>query len=118
MGMGEIYEALRTGVVDAYIGAVETVNSYAFDEVTKYGTMYPLLNTSFYMFMSPDTYEMLPADLQEILDEVAQDVWEQRANTFMDHSGLDSYDATKDVVQYMNFDEGEVDRCLTCPLPS
>jgi TRAP-type C4-dicarboxylate transport system substrate-binding protein len=112
MGMGEIYEGLRTGVVDSYIGAVETVDSYAFDEVTKYGTMYPLLNTSFYMFMSPDAYDALPADLQQVIDEVAADVWATRANTFMDHSGLLSYEATKGAVQYMNFDEGEVDKML------
>jgi TRAP-type C4-dicarboxylate transport system substrate-binding protein len=88
MAMGEIYEALRTGVVDAYIGAIETVGAYKFWEVAPKIAFYPLLNTSHLMVMNQTTYDALPDDLKKILDEVTEEVWKNNITHYFDDAGL------------------------------
>ncbi|MCL1828755.1 MAG: TRAP transporter substrate-binding protein DctP [Oscillospiraceae bacterium] len=113
MGMTETYEGLRTGVVDGYIGACETISSYALYEVTSCGTFYPLLNTTHAWFMNEDSYSALPADLQKILDEAALDTWENRTTVFFENNGLTSLDISAEQgMKYYDFEAGELDKML------
>lgn len=113
MSMTETYEGLRTGVVDAYIGAVETISSYALYEVTQYATFYPLLNATFSMMINEDVYNGLPADLQQVLDEVVADAWSTRVCPFFEQTGMNSYNIAKEKgMEFLAFDEGEIDQML------
>ncbi|MDR0851909.1 MAG: TRAP transporter substrate-binding protein DctP, partial [Clostridiales Family XIII bacterium] len=88
MQMGEVYEAMRTGVVDAYIGAVESIGAWKLAEVAKYMTFFPMLNTVHIMIMNQDTYDSLPPDLQQVLEDVVADVYDNKILNYFDNQGL------------------------------
>jgi TRAP-type C4-dicarboxylate transport system substrate-binding protein len=84
----EVYESLRTGVLDGYIGSYESVYAWSFYEVVKYCTAYPLLNGTHGMFMNPDIFDSLPDDLQKILENVIKDTLDNKIATFFDDEGV------------------------------
>jgi TRAP-type C4-dicarboxylate transport system substrate-binding protein len=96
MQMGEVSEGLRTGVIDAYIGSVETIAGYNLYEVTKYVTFFPFLEANHMMIMNEDRYNSLPADLRQILDEVVESVWRDKIVDFFDNEGKWSLATTEE----------------------
>ena len=96
MTMSETYEGLRTGVVDAYVGAVESVGSSRLYEVTTNMSFYPLMNASHAMVMNPDSFSNLPEDLQTILMDSCQEILESRLATEFDDQGLIALQECKD----------------------
>jgi TRAP-type C4-dicarboxylate transport system substrate-binding protein len=96
MAIGEIYEALRTGVIDAYIGAIETVGAYKFYEVASNIGFYPLLNATHLMVMNQTAYDALPDDLKKILDEVTEEVWKNNITHYFDDAGLVGIDMARE----------------------
>lgn len=66
MPMTEAYEALSKGIVSGILGATETIKGYNLGEVTKYVTETPFLyNGLYFVTMNLDTWNSIPADLQE-----------------------------------------------------
>lgn len=70
----EVYTALQTGVVEAAGGDAQSIYTQKWYEQAKYLTKYDLIRVQTIMVMSKASYDRLPDDLKQIVDEVA---WEQ-----------------------------------------
>ena len=115
----EVYECLRTGVVDGYIGAYESVYAWSFYEVVEYCTAFPMLNGTHAMFMNPDTFDGLPTDLQLVLEEVIKDTLDTQLAAFFDDEGVYGLTYCKEQgLEFYDLDPGTLDEMLdkTSPL--
>ncbi|HHY72344.1 MAG TPA: TRAP transporter substrate-binding protein [Bacillus bacterium] len=68
MPMGDVYEALQRGVVDAAMVPLETLQNYNFHEITKYVTIGNFSATPFYSVMNKATYNSFSDSDQQLLD--------------------------------------------------
>lgn len=74
MPMGESYLALNQGIVKGILGPAEILKGFRLAEVTKSTTKTPFLyNTIFVKVMNKKTWDSLPKDVQDIIDEVNSD---------------------------------------------
>jgi TRAP-type transport system periplasmic protein len=69
---GEVYEALRRGVLDGAYVSLETLKGFRYGEVIKYTTNLWQIGKIgiFYWVMNKDKWNSLPADIKKIFDEV------------------------------------------------
>lgn len=74
MSMGEVSEALQTGVIRGNISSREVLKDFQFVERTKFFVDYPLATTSFAALMDRSVWESLPADVQQVIDEVGREM--------------------------------------------
>ncbi|MGM0652870.1 MAG: TRAP transporter substrate-binding protein [Bacillota bacterium] len=80
MPMGEAYEALQRGLVDGNLAPVEVLKGWNHAEVTDYVTRTPFLyNAVFFVTMNQEKWEALPSDLQETVQEVNEQFFEDVA---------------------------------------
>lgn len=80
MPQSEAYEALSRGVVRGNLSPLEVLQGWRHAEVTEYLTMTPFLyNTLFFMTMSLDTWNSIPSHLQEVIEEVNEEFFEEVA---------------------------------------
>lgn len=71
MPMGESYLALNQGIVEGILGPSEIMEGFRLAEVTKSITKTPFLyNTVFVKVMNLKTWNSLPKEVQEIIEEV------------------------------------------------
>jgi TRAP-type C4-dicarboxylate transport system substrate-binding protein len=77
--MGETYDALRSGIVDAFVGVQDAGRTYKLYEVAENMTFYPFGNITFYVIMSNDTYNALTDEQKKIVDDVSAKVFEESA---------------------------------------
>lgn len=77
----EVYDGLAKGVLDGVNTPYETLRTFRFAEVAKYvttswqvGNLY-----TFYVAMNKNSYDKLPPDLKEILDELSGEFKERMA---------------------------------------
>ena len=77
----ETYDAIAKGVIDGVFTPYETLKTFKFAEIAKYvtdttfiGPCYP-----FYVVMNKKSYQKLPADLKNILDELSGEYRERYA---------------------------------------
>ncbi len=71
MGMGASYEAIETGVVDGLLAPTDTLQGFRLAEVLNYVTKSPgAYNIIFMKVMNWDSWNSLPASVQQIFDEV------------------------------------------------
>jgi len=71
MPMGESYLALNQGIVKGILGPAEIMKGFRLAEVTKSTTKTPFLyNTVFMKVMNIDTWNSLPSEVQQIIEEV------------------------------------------------
>lgn len=68
MAPPEIYEALEKGVVNGYIFEESGLVKFSLHELSTYYTDYPMYNGVFGLVMNKESWESLPADLQEIIE--------------------------------------------------
>ncbi|MFP4428199.1 MAG: TRAP transporter substrate-binding protein [Desulfovermiculus sp.] len=74
MPMSESYLALDQGIVDGILAPTDTLKGFKLAEVLDYATNTPFLyNVAFMQIMNRDTWESLPPDLQEIVQEVSDE---------------------------------------------
>ncbi len=75
MSQPETYEALQKGVVDATLCPIETLKGWKQGEVINYviDTSVIGYTTAMFVVMNKDSWNRLPADIQEIFDEVSRE---------------------------------------------
>ena len=73
MVIGEVYEALRTGVIDGHYGIAVAIEVNKIHEVTQYILIDPFYLGSYLMIMNTDTWNSLTPDQQAAMDAAAQD---------------------------------------------
>ena len=73
MSMGETYEALQKGVVEATVSPIEALKGWKQAEVIKYTTeSYSIgYTTGFYVMMNKKKWNSLPKDVQKVFNEVS-----------------------------------------------
>jgi TRAP-type C4-dicarboxylate transport system substrate-binding protein len=70
---GEVYEAIQTGVLDGSTFPLDALQTVRACEVTKYTSYYPSTAINMAVAMNEDTWNGLPADIQEIFNELGGD---------------------------------------------
>ncbi|MFO8032126.1 MAG: TRAP transporter substrate-binding protein [Desulfohalobiaceae bacterium] len=72
--MSESYVALDQGIVDGILGPTDILKGFKLAEVVDYATETPdLYNVVFMKVMNKETWQSLPEDLQEIIQEVSDE---------------------------------------------
>ncbi|MGP4082694.1 TRAP transporter substrate-binding protein [Pseudalkalibacillus sp. R45] len=70
MSQAEVPEALQTGIVNGYVSSREILKDAKLAEMVNYTTDYPLALNTFIAVMNKDTWESLPQDVQQVIDEL------------------------------------------------
>ncbi|MDR0851007.1 MAG: TRAP transporter substrate-binding protein [Clostridiales Family XIII bacterium] len=96
LSMGETYDALRSGIVDAFVGLTGAGAEFKLQEVTTNFTYYPFCNVGFYIIMNKDVYNALTDEQKRIVDEVSARVFEESASGYCELTGQASIDAFSD----------------------
>ncbi len=83
--MPDQYEAIQRGLTDGTIAPVETLKSFRIAEVVDYVTFTPMLyNQLLFMVMNLDTWNSLPPDIQDTIEEVNEEYYEEVVAGFYD----------------------------------
>jgi len=91
----EIYPSLERGIIEGVMLAYASAPAFTLDEVINYVAEAGLGGAAFGLVMNKDSFEELPADLQEIVEEVGNEasIW-----------GAESYD-NEDARERDNFED-------------
>lgn len=73
MSQAQVPEAMQTGVIEGYVSSREILKDMSLAEMTGYVTDYPLSVTIFIAVMNKDTWEELPEDVKEVIDELNEE---------------------------------------------
>ncbi|MDR0852471.1 MAG: TRAP transporter substrate-binding protein DctP [Clostridiales Family XIII bacterium] len=92
MPASESYEALRSGVCNAWQGTPEAVNNLKLTEVVDFATPIHFANTTYIVFMNNDVYNKLSAKNQAALDEAGNRTFEGGASNFMEDAATLTYE--------------------------
>jgi TRAP-type C4-dicarboxylate transport system substrate-binding protein len=113
----DMYTALQRGTIDGMLIPMEATLAAKLQEVEKYNTNLNLASGSFCVVMNTKTWESLPPDVQQIMDEL--DVWaEARAAKAMADSTLGNYLVTKrDGVEMIELAPEEMARLIEISRP-
>ena len=95
--IGETYDALRSGIVNAHLGLQDAGASLKLYEVAKYNTIYPYSNIGFFVVMNKDKYAALSDNQKKIVDEAATKVFETSAASYQGKTGFLTIDAIESV---------------------
>ncbi|MEF3327524.1 TRAP transporter substrate-binding protein [Oceanobacillus oncorhynchi] len=87
MPMGDVYESLERGVIDAAVVPFETLYNYSFHEVTNYITIGDFSATPFFSVMSEKTYEDFSEADQQTLDNLIGKDLAKEAGSIYDADG-------------------------------
>lgn len=87
MPMGDVYEALERGVIDAAMVPLETLYNYSFHEVINYITIGDFSATPFFCVMSPKTYENFSEEDQQTIVELTGIELAKEAGSVYDADG-------------------------------
>lgn len=74
MSQGEVPEALQTNLIEGNVSSREVLKDFKLAESVKYVTDYPFAITSFVSVMNKDTWESLPKDVQEVINELSSEM--------------------------------------------
>ncbi|MFG6667846.1 TRAP transporter substrate-binding protein [Halomonas sp. HNIBRBA4712] len=74
MSQAETGEALQSGIIDGYASSREVLMDLQFARTVKYVTDYPLTNTIFAAVMTQEKWASLPAEVQEVMEELAPEM--------------------------------------------
>ncbi|MDR0851004.1 MAG: hypothetical protein LBN36_00770, partial [Clostridiales Family XIII bacterium] len=86
--MGETYDALRSGIVDAFVGLLEAGHSNKLYEVAPYFTHYPYANIGQMVIINNDSYASLTDAQRAIFDEAVERIYFESVVSFMGWSGI------------------------------
>ena len=87
MPMGDVYESLERGVIDAAMVPFETLYNYSFHEVTNYITIGNFSATPFFSVMSEKTYDNFSTADQQTLDSLIGTELAKEAGSVYDVDG-------------------------------
>lgn len=88
----ESLEALRRGTVDGYWGSTTSWTDYQFTEVLKYGIKnLPLNGWGGVFSMNSETYEGLPSDIQDAIDQASKEVNEELGKFIKEYTSVEAW---------------------------
>jgi TRAP-type C4-dicarboxylate transport system substrate-binding protein len=89
LAVSEVYEAMRTGVINGYLGLTESLLSFKLQEVTKYATLNPNFQCAFMLLMNKDVFNSMSPGQKAAIDRVSKKVWEETACSFLERDWAD-----------------------------
>jgi len=98
MPMGEAYEALSKGVVEALFAVPETLKGWKHADVVKYLTITPVsVSSCQFVAMNKKTWNSLPSDIQEVFTEVSANYLEYHGHVwaYYDKAGIEYFKSLK-----------------------
>ncbi|MEC1697832.1 TRAP transporter substrate-binding protein [Schinkia azotoformans] len=95
MPMGDVYESLQRGVVDAAMVPLETLQNYNFHEIAKYVTIGNFSATPFYSVMNQSTYDSFSDSDKELLDSLVGLPMSEKAGAIFDTDGKNGLELAK-----------------------
>jgi len=110
MPMGEAYESLSKGVVDANFAYCETLAGWKHGDVVKYVTKFPVgCSSCQFVAMNKDKWDSLPEDIKEIFTETSEEFleYQARAWVYMDKIGLEYFLSLGEGREYIEIPQGE-----------
>lgn len=115
LAVGEVYEALRTGVIDGYCGITVSTVEFKMQEIAKYATMYPLLNSAFMVLMNQEVWDSMSEGQQAAFDAVSQDVYMNIASCYLERDYADPALETLTAagVELIDLPQEDLDEMLT-----
>lgn len=96
MPMGEVFEALERGAIDAAMAPLSTVADYSFHEVVKYVTVGNFSATPFFAVMNTEAYNSLSDSDKELLNSLTQLDMSMHAGNVFDQAGENGYTVGKE----------------------
>ena len=119
MPIMEVYDGMAKGVIQGVNTPFETLKTFRFGEVAKYVTSSWQVGNiyAFYVIMNKRSYEKLPPDLKEILDELSGEYKERFALMWnsIDFAGKNF--AAEKGVEFIELDEGQVEKWKAATAP-
>jgi TRAP-type C4-dicarboxylate transport system substrate-binding protein len=70
----EVYMSLERKVIDGYLDPLDVTITRHLDDIIKYAPKFPFNVGVFMLLMNKETWESLPPDLQETIDQLAEEV--------------------------------------------
>jgi TRAP-type C4-dicarboxylate transport system substrate-binding protein len=89
VAINEVYEAMRTGVIEGYLGLTSSIISYKFPEVSKYATLTPNFQCAFMVIMNKDVFNSMSPGQQAAVERVSKRVWEDTASFYLEREGTE-----------------------------
>jgi len=96
MPMGDVYEALERGVIDAAVIPLEALYAYNLHEVAKYVTLGNFSSTPFFSVMNKDTYNSLQKSDRKYLDSLKGMEYAIKSGQTWDASGKKGFQLAKE----------------------
>jgi len=84
MPVSDVYQSLQRGLIDATITAWVAVETYKYNEVTKYNMEAPISSNHAFMFMNKDAYAKLSGKAKESFDRNMGEVFTKGLGRAMD----------------------------------
>jgi TRAP-type C4-dicarboxylate transport system substrate-binding protein len=112
MPMSDAYEALSKAVIDGNLAPIEVLESYNMAEVCDYVTFTPFMyNIIHYVTMNKDLWNSLPVDIQNIIEEVNSETFEELASVFSYNSWITGKEyAIEKGIELITLSDDEQDR--------
>jgi TRAP-type C4-dicarboxylate transport system substrate-binding protein len=99
MPQSDAPEALAKGRIKGYVSSLETLLDFKYAETCKYWTDWsPCIGCLFAVVMNKDTWNSLPTDVQQVIDELGPE-WSEWTGAYMDTH-------TEESITYAIEDEG------------
>ncbi|TMW72314.1 TRAP transporter substrate-binding protein [Alteribacter natronophilus] len=106
MPMGEVYESLQRGVVDAAMVPFSAVYDYNFYDVIDYITVGHFSMTPFFSTMNTTTYESLSDSDQELIDSISGGEMAAKSGEVFDRTGDIAIDSSEEAgITFIHLDE-------------
>lgn len=110
MGIGEVYEAMRTGVIEGCYVTIVTSYTNKLHEVVKYVTWAPYFLSAISFLMNENSWNSLSEGQQAAVDEAANYLLDLSA-TVMDGQAVQAYDLCVEYgVEFITFSDEEIER--------
>lgn len=111
MSQAEVPEALQTGIVDGYVSSREILMDSNLAEMVDYITDYPIVINTFVAVMNQETWDSLPKDVQEVIDELNGEMTEFTGNYLDEHVQESlAWSEEEHGVETVELDNGEIEK--------
>ena len=104
MDMGEVYEGLRSGLVEGCVSSVGAFGNAKLEEVAPYCLVVPFIGSSQMVVMNRDIYESMPESQREVFDRCVDETFEEfYATYFEDFSNDPNSQIYLDTIENIHF---------------
>jgi TRAP-type C4-dicarboxylate transport system substrate-binding protein len=98
MDTSEVYEGLRSGLIDGYFSFFSACSILNLDEIVDYNLITNLSSQSFIYVMNKDTFNKMPESQQEVFQQAVMDVWEEYTCVYVEQL----YQSDERCIEYYN----------------